>query len=165
LSVEYGVQTIHDRSFDWMNRGHHHASAVDAMQRSRGRGFELCAHVILGLPGESADDVLATAREIVRLGFDAVKIHNLYAVRNTPLADQVAAGEVRLMERDEYLDVLIRFLELLSPTMVVERISGDAPPDFFLGPAWCIDKPAVLAAVKEEMERRNTWQGRCFAPA
>ncbi|HMP78937.1 MAG TPA: TIGR01212 family radical SAM protein, partial [Pirellulaceae bacterium] len=77
LTVEYGMQTMHDRSLDWMNRGHHHDATVEAMQRSRGLGFEICAHIMLGLPGESRDDMLATAREVARLGFDAVKIHNL----------------------------------------------------------------------------------------
>ena len=96
--VEYGLQTIHDRSLDWMNRGHHHDATIDAIERSRGRGFEICGHVILGLPGETHDDMLATAREVARLRLDAVKIHNLYAVKNTPLADQVARGEVTLME-------------------------------------------------------------------
>ena len=103
LSVEYGMQTIHDRSLDWMNRGHHHDATIDAIERSRGRGFEICGHVILGLPGETHDDMLATAREVARLQLDAVKIHNLYAVKNTPLADQVARGEVTLMGRDEYI--------------------------------------------------------------
>jgi radical SAM protein (TIGR01212 family) len=160
LSVEYGLQTIHNRSLDWMNRGHHHDAFVDAMARSRGRGFEICAHVMLGLPGESREDMLATAREVARLGLDSVKIHNLYAVRDTRLADQVAAGEVRLMERDEYVETLVSFLELLPPNCVVERVSGDAPPDYFLGPAWCLDKPAVRAAVDAELLRRDTWQGR-----
>ena len=103
VAVEYGMQTMHDRSLDWMNRGHHHDAMIDAVERSRGRGFEIGAHVILGLPGESHDDMLATARELGRLGVDAVKIHNLYCVKNTPLADQVARGEVRLMERAEYV--------------------------------------------------------------
>ena len=75
------MQTIHDRSLDWMNRGHHHDAFLDAIARSRGRGFEICAHVMLGLPGESHDDMLATAREVARLELDAVKIHNLYAVQ------------------------------------------------------------------------------------
>ena len=83
LSVEYGMQTMHDRSLDWMNRGHHHTAFIDAMQRSRGRGFRNLRHLIVGLPGESRDDILASARELVRLDVDAVKIHNLYAVRNT----------------------------------------------------------------------------------
>ena len=80
---------------------------------------------MLGLPGESHDDMLATAREVARLGLDAVKIHNLYAVRNTPLADWVAEGKVRLMERDEYVRTLVDFLELIPPECVVERISGE----------------------------------------
>lgn len=159
LSVEYGMQTMHDRSLDWMNRGHHHDSFLDAVERSRGRGFEICAHVILGLPGESHDDMLATARELARVKIDAVKIHNLYCVKNTPLADQVAAGEVTLMERDDYVRTVVDFIELLPPTMVIERISGEAPPDYFVGPSWCLDKPAVKLAIEAEFARRDTWQG------
>ncbi len=164
LSVEYGMQTMHDRSLDWMNRGHHHDAFIDAMQRSRGRGFEICVHVILGLPGETHDDMLATARELARLRPDAVKIHNLYAVKNTPLADQVARGEVRLIERADYVSTLVDFLELLPPDCVVERISGDAPPDYFIGPTWCLDKPAVRRAIESEFTHRDTWQGKFFLP-
>jgi len=160
LSVEYGLQTIHNRSLDWMNRGHHHDAFLDAITRSRGRGFEICAHVMLGLPGESHADMLATAREVARLGIDSVKLHNLYAVQNTPLAAQVESGEVTLMERDAYINTLIDFLELLPPSTVVERISGEAPPGYFVGPAWCLDKPGVRAAVDAEMVRRDTWQGK-----
>ncbi len=157
--VEFGMQTMHDRSLDWMNRGHHHDAMIDAVARSRGRGFEIGAHVILGLPGESHADMLATARELGRLGVDAVKIHNLYCVKNTPLADQVACGEVRLMERAEYVRTVVDFIELLPPTMIVDRISGDAPPDYFIGPSWCLDKPAVKAAVLAEFQHRGTRQG------
>ena len=146
-----------------MNRGHHHDAFLDAIDRSRDRGFEICAHVILGLPGESHADMLATAREVARLKLDSVKLHNLYAVKDTPLADQVARGEVQLMERDEYIQVLVDFLELLPPEMIVERISGDAPPDYFIGPAWCLDKPAIRAALDAELLRRDTWQGKKFS--
>lgn len=160
LTVEYGLQTIHNRSLDWMNRGHHHDAFVDAIERSRGRGFEICAHIMLGLPGESHDDMLATAREVARLGLDSVKIHNLYAVKRTPLADQLERGEVTLMTRDDYVRTLVDFLELLAPTTIVERTSGDAPPDYFIGPSWCLDKPAVKLAIDAEMERRDTRQGK-----
>lgn len=160
LSVEYGMQTMHDRSLDWMNRGHHHESMIDAMQRSRGRGFEICAHVILGLPGESRDDMRATACELARLQVDSVKIHNLYAVRNTPLAEQVQSGEVTLMERADYVQTVVDFLERLPPEIVVERVSGEAPPDYFVGPRWCLDKPAVRQAIADEFARRRTWQGK-----
>lgn len=162
LTVEYGLQTIHQKSLDWMNRGDNHDSFLDAMERSVGRGFELCAHIMLGLPGESHADMMATAREVANCGLDAVKIHNLYAVEKTPLAAQVRSGEVKLMERDEYVSTLVDFLELIPPTMVVERISGEAPGDFFIGPSWCLDKPAVLQAVKDEFERRDSHQGHRF---
>ena len=158
VAVEYGMQTMHDRSLDWMNRGHHHDAMVDAVERSRGRGFEIGAHIMLGLPGESHDDMLATAREVGRLGIDSVKIHNLYCVKNTPLADQVARGEVKLMERGEYVQTLVDFIELLPATTIVDRISGDAPPDYFIGPSWCLDKPAVRTAVMAEFARRGTRQ-------
>ncbi len=163
LSVEYGLQTMHDRSLDWMNRGHHHDAFIDAMERSHGRGFEICAHLILGLPGESREDMLATAREAVRLGVDSVKLHNLYAVKRTILAEQVTRGEVQLMERDDYIRTLVDILELLPPHIIVERISGDAPPDYFIGPSWCLDKPAVRRALEHELQRRDSWQGKLAA--
>ena len=162
LSLELGLETIHNRSLDWMNRGHDYGSLLDAVRRCEGRGFELGAHVILGLPGESPADMLATAREVARLKFDAVKIHNLYAVKRTPLADQVASGAVTLMGRDEYVGILVDFLELLPPTTCIQRTIGDAPPDYLVGPSWCLDKPAVLAALDEQLRRRDTWQGKGY---
>ena len=159
LSVEYGMQTMHDRSLDWMNRGHHHDAFLDAMHRSNDRGFEICAHVILGLPGESHEDMLETARELARVKVDAVKIHNLYVVKNTELADQLKRGEVTMLDRDNYVRAVVEFLELTPPAVVVERVSGDAPPDYFVAPQWCQDKPAVRDAIAAEMEKRDTWQG------
>jgi radical SAM protein (TIGR01212 family) len=146
-----------------MNRGHHNDAFLDAMTRSRGRPFEISAHVILGLPGETHADMLATAREVARHRLDGVKLHNLYVVKNTPLADQYARGEVTLLARDEYIRVLVDFLELLPPTTLIERISGDAPADYFVAPAWCLDKPAVRLAFESELARRDTWQGKCYA--
>ncbi|HVX59602.1 MAG TPA: TIGR01212 family radical SAM protein [Pirellulales bacterium] len=165
LSVEYGMQTIHDRSLDWMNRGHHHSAFVDAVERSRNRGFEICAHVILGLPGETHEDMLATAREVARLRVDSVKIHNLYAVKNTPLAEWVERGEVTLMERDAYVRIVVDVLERLSPECLVERVSGDAPPEYLVAPDWCLDKPGLRAALEREFQRRDTWQGRLWQPS
>ena len=158
LSVEYGLQTIHDRSLDWMNRGHHYDAFLDAIERSRGRGFEICTHMIIGLPGESTADVRATADELARLGVDAVKIHNLYAVKNTPLAEWVERGEVKLIERDEYVRQVVDVLERLRPTCVVERVSGEAPPEYLVGPGWCLDKPAIRQAIEAELARRDTYQ-------
>jgi radical SAM superfamily enzyme len=120
---------------------------------------------MLGLPGETRDCMLATAREVAASGIDAVKIHNLYAVKNTSLADQVAEGKVSLLDRETYIATLVDFLELLPPGMLVERVSGDAPADYFVGPAWCLDKPAVRLALDAELERRDSWQGKHWTPA
>jgi radical SAM protein (TIGR01212 family) len=162
LTVEYGMQTIHDRSLDWMNRGHHHDAFVDAMDRSRGRGFEICAHVILGIPGESREDMLATARELALIGVDAVKIHNLYAVKRTPMGEQVERGELELMSLSDYIATLVEFLEQLAPNIVIERVSGEAPRDFFIGPEWALDKSAIRKRLDEELGKRDSWQGKCF---
>lgn len=160
VCVEYGMQTMHDRSLDWMNRGHHHAAMIDAVERSRGLGFDVAAHLILGLPSETHADMLATARELARLQLDAVKFHNLHAVANTRLAEQVRSGAVKLMERDPYITTLADMLELIPPETVVQRISGDAPREFLVGPSWCLDKAAVRRLLDAELERRNSWQGK-----
>src|SRR5947209_7837060 len=94
VCLELGLQTIHDRSLDWMNRGHHYDAFVDAVRRCQGRGLDLCAHVILGLPGESHADMMATADALAVLPVHAVKIHNLHVVKNTPLERMDQAGEV-----------------------------------------------------------------------
>jgi radical SAM protein (TIGR01212 family) len=158
--LELGLQTIHDRSLDWMNRGHHFDAFVDAVRRCQGRGLELCAHVILGLPGESHDDMLATAVALARLPVGGVKIHNLYVVKNTPLEEMYRHGEAAMMERDEYVGLVCDFLERLPADRVIHRLSGDAPPDYLVAPMWCLDKPALLRAIDEELRRRDGWQGK-----
>ena len=166
VSLEYGMQTIHDAGLRWMNRAHTHQSMINAIDRSRGRGFECCAHVILGIPGESHEMMMQTAEEIGRLGFDAVKLHNLYAVQGTPLGEQVLAGEVAMMNREEYIETVVDFLERIPPRVVVERVSGDAPPSFLIEPKWCLEKSAVRLGIENEFRRRGTKQGsRLVLPA
>jgi radical SAM protein (TIGR01212 family) len=160
VCLELGLQSRHDRSLDWMNRGHHFDAFVDAVRRCQGRGLDLCAHVILGLPGESHDDMLATADALASLPVHAVKIHNLHVVRGTPLEEMYQSGTVRMLERDEYVQVVCDFLERLPAEMVIHRLSGDAPPDYLVAPAWCLDKPGLLRAIHAELARRDSWQGK-----
>ncbi|MCG8653392.1 MAG: TIGR01212 family radical SAM protein [Pirellulales bacterium] len=164
VSLEYGMQTIHDKSLGWMNRAHRHQDMVNAIDRSRGRGFETCAHVILGIPGETHAMMMQTAEQVGRLGFDAVKIHNLYAVRGTPLGEQVLAGQVTMMKRETYIATLVDFLERIPPEVVVERISGDAPSGFLIEPQWCLEKSSLRLAIEKEFAQRGTRQGSRFTP-
>lgn len=166
VSLELGVQTIHDSSLEWMNRGHGHAEALDAMKRCEGRKFETSLHIMLGLPGETREMMLETAEQVARWNPAGVKIHNLYVVERTKLADQFRAGEVTMMELDEYIGVLCDFIELLPPQMVIERISGDAPPENLVAPAWCSHKGSIKQQLIDEFERRDSYQGsRHQAPA
>ncbi len=159
LLVEFGVQTIHDRTLDRLNRGHHFDAFRDAYRRASARNLDMGVHVIVGLPGESDAVMLATARELARFRLHSNIIHNLDAVRGTHLAEQVAVGEVRLPEFEEHVRHVVEFLEETPADCVVDRISGDAPAEYLLGPDWCRDKPAIRAAVDAEFRRRGTWQG------
>lgn len=159
VSLELGVQTIHNSSLDWMNRGHHHDAAVDAMQRVAGRKFETSLHIMLGLPGESHAMMMQTAEQVSQWNPAGVKIHNLYAVERTELADQVRSGQVRLLELEEYLELLADFLERLPPHIVIERISGDAPPKDLIGPLWCLNKGTIKSRLIALFEQRGTQQG------
>jgi radical SAM protein (TIGR01212 family) len=165
VSLELGLQTIHERSLDWMNRGHHADAFFDAVRRCQGRSFALCAHVILGLPGESRADMLATAAALASLPIHAVKIHNLHVVKDTPLEEMHRRGDVRMLDFEEYVSVACDFLELLPPDLVIERLNGDAPPDYLVAPTWCLDKQRILRAIDEELRRRDSWQGKRYAPA
>lgn len=160
VCVELGLQSIHDRSLEWMRRGHSSACFDDVVVRCCRRGLRVGAHVILGLPGESPDDMQATADALARLPLHSVKIHNLYAVKQTPLAALVERGEVQLPELGAYVDWVVSFLERLPATMVIDRLYGDAPAEYLVGPAWCRDKQAVYRAIDGELDRRDTWQGR-----
>ncbi len=157
--VEYGLQTVHDRTLDRINRGHHYDAFLDAYRRTRRRQLDVGVHVILGLPGESRDDMLATARELAKLEIHSIKLHNLYAVRKTALAEQVAAAQVRLPELQDYVAWAVDFLEQIPASVVIDRICGDAQPEYLVGPSWCLNKPAVQSAIEAEFRRRGSVQG------
>ena len=160
VQIEYGMQSSHDRSLQWMNRGHTYETFVDAVRRSRERGLNIGVHLILGLPGEAPEDMLATARELAKLEIHSIKLHNLYAVKNTQLAELVERGEVKLPEMAEYIGWVVDFLELMPPGIIIDRLCGDAPSQYLIGPQWCINKSLVKLAVEAEFRRRGTRQGR-----
>ncbi len=160
VGVEYGLQSIHERSLRWLNRGHDYGAFADVIARSHARGLFAGAHVILGIPGETREDILATAREVARLRIGLVKLHNLYAVEDTPLAAAVRSGSVRLVTQAEYVGHVVDFLEVLPPDCVIGRLSGDALPQFLVAPRWCLDKSGLRVAVEAEFRRRGSWQGK-----
>ncbi|MFQ5912866.1 MAG: TIGR01212 family radical SAM protein [Nitrospinota bacterium] len=165
--VEYGLQSASDRTLEIINRAHPVADFADAVERTHRRakaGLDLhtCAHVILGLPGETREDMLNTARFVASLPLDGVKIHLLHVLRGTPLEAQYRRGEFRLLEMEEYAGLVCDFLELLPPEMVIQRLTGEAPEEFLVAPRWCLDKNKVFAAIQAKLERRDAYQGKLF---
>lgn len=159
LWVEYGLQSAHDKTLEFINRGHDVAQFVDAVERTKGRGINICAHVILGLPGETKEEIMATADLVASLELEGVKIHSLYVLEGTKLAEMYQRSEFRLLELDEYVSLVCDFLERLPQSMVIQRLTGEAPRDLLVAPAWSLEKRAVLSRIDAELERRGSYQG------
>jgi radical SAM protein (TIGR01212 family) len=162
LWLELGLESGHDQTLAWLNRGHTVAAFDDAVRRAQQRRLRLCAHIILGLPGESAAAMLQTARHLAALGLDAVKLHHLHVVRHTVLEKMYQRGEVSLLSLEAYATLVVDCLEVLPPEMVIMRLLGDAPRATLVAPAWSVHKQPVLQRIGQELERRNTYQGRRY---
>ncbi|MBI2354493.1 MAG: TIGR01212 family radical SAM protein [Deltaproteobacteria bacterium] len=159
LWLEVGLQSIHDKTLALINRRHDHACSVSAIERAKARGLRVCAHVILGLPGETREEMLAMAGELNRLGVAGVKLHLLHVMRGTRLAEMYARGEIKLLDRDGYAGVVCDFLELLDPRILIHRLTGDGGHDNLVAPLWSLRKFELLNLIDAELERRGTRQG------
>lgn len=163
LTVELGLQTVHDSTAEKINRGHTYAEFADAFRALKSRNIRVCVHIINGLPGETPEMMLDTARTVGMLGADAVKIHLLQIMRGTPMECQLAKGEIVPMTRENYIDVVCSQLEVLPPETVIERITGDGAHDKLIAPRWGMDKIAVLGGIDRALVQKNTWQGKRFS--
>lgn len=159
LWLELGMQSIHDGSLELLNRRHDHACSVDAMRRAKVHGLRVCTHVILGLPGEAREEMLAMAEELNRLDVDGVKLHLLHVMKGTRLAEMYGRGEVEVLDRDAYAGLVCDFLERLNPRILIHRLTGDGGHDNLVAPLWSLKKFEVLNQIDTEMERRGTRQG------
>lgn len=161
--LEYGLQSIHNRTLEKINRGHTFEDFVQAVRITKGRNILICAHVILGLPGESRKDVLDTATTLADLGINGIKIHSLYILKGTPLARLFKEGGCTVLDQGTYVDWVAAFLEHLSPNIIVQRLTGDPDPPALLVPGWCLNKQQTLSLIKKTLEARDTRQGKLFS--
>ncbi len=160
--LELGLESGHDQTLRLINRGHTVAAFDDAIRRAQKRGLRLCAHVILGLPGESHADMLSTCRYLADLCLHAVKLHNLHIVRHTVLEKMYQRGEVPLLDLDTYAALVVDCLEVLPPEMIIMRLMGDAPRDMLVAPLWSLQKQTVIQRIEVELERRDSLQGKFY---
>jgi hypothetical protein len=160
--LELGLQSIHNRTLDYINRGHSLETYFDAVRRAAGKNIHICTHIIVGLPGETREDMLETARVIAMLPIQGIKIHLLLALRGTKMGDLYEQGEILLLEKDDYVQIVCDILEILPPETVIQRLTADGYRDIFLAPRWAINKMEILNGIDRELEKRNTFQGIRF---
>ena len=163
--VELGLQTIHETTAQYIRRGYPLSVFNDAVQRLRKEGIEVIVHTILGLPGESNEDILATMEYLNQMDIQGIKLQLLHVLRGTDLAADYEKGMFQTYERDEYLSLLIECLEHLRPDIVIHRITGDGPKDLLIAPLWASRKREVLNLLHHRMKEQQSFQGRLYKTA
>ncbi|MCR5022445.1 TIGR01212 family radical SAM protein [Ruminococcus sp.] len=159
LTVELGLQTIFDSTAIAMNRCHTYNDLLEAYELLRAEDVNVCIHLINGLPGETPDMMRRSAYTIGQLDIHAVKLHLLHVLKGTALADMYERGDLRTLERDEYIGIICDQLELIPPKVIIERLTGDGDRSELIAPLWSRDKRRVLNGIDMEMARRNAYQG------
>lgn len=165
LTVELGLQTIHDKTANLINRGHSFEDFLRGYNLLRSHNIRICVHIINGLPNETCEMMTETARVLGKLRPDGVKIHSLHVLRGTRLFEMYKNGGVKLLEREEYIDITARQLELLPQETVIERVTGDGDKSLLAAPLWSADKISVLGGLDKRLADDDTFQGRLFKPA
>ncbi|MBU4532679.1 MAG: TIGR01212 family radical SAM protein [Eubacteriales bacterium] len=159
--MEYGLQSTHDATLKRINRGHSAEQFFDAVGRSKERGLKVCAHLILGLPGETIDHAATTARALNEYRVNGVKFHHLQVLKGTALAEEYRAGGLSTLSLKEYVDWVCTLIEVLDPRIVIQRLVGDTLDSrALIAPIWNRSKSEILLMIDKELERRQTYQGR-----
>ncbi|MEA3306090.1 MAG: TIGR01212 family radical SAM protein [Candidatus Omnitrophota bacterium] len=157
--IEYGLQSVHDRTLDFINRGHCFHDFVKAAEMTVERNIKTGVHVILGLPGENREDILMTAKKIAKLPVSGIKFHALHVFKKTKLEEYYNGGRIQLLTFNEYVGIVCDFLEVTNPECVAFRLVSDARKDILVEPKWINRKSEVINAVKDEFKKRGTKQG------
>ena len=160
LWVEIGLQSIHDRTMEWVGRGHTYSDFVQGLEKLQQRKIRVCAHMIFGLPGETLEDMKVSVQAVAALPLQGLKLHLLHVLRGTPLAKIYEREPFPLLSQEEYVTLISDILEILPPQMIIHRLTGDAPRKDLIAPLWSLKKWEVLNAIDRELERRGTWQGK-----
>ena len=162
LWVELGLQSMHDKTGKLINRGHDYQTLVEGVNKLRAKNIDVIIHIINGLPGETHEMMLETAKAVAGLDVQGIKIHLLHVIEGTPMHKMLDKGMLTLMEKDEYIDLVVDQLEILPPEMVIHRLTGDAVREELVGPMWSLKKWEVLNAIDDRLKERNTYQGRLY---
>ena len=159
LTIELGLQTIHEKTSILINRCHSLKQFEDMVIKLRKRNINVCVHIINGLPYETEEMMLETVRYLNKLDIQGIKIHMLYIIKDTVIDTMYKKERFKILSKEEYIDIVIKQLELLRPEIVINRITSDPDKETLVEPRWLVDKCQLLNDIDKEMKRRNTYQG------
>ena len=161
LTIELGLQSSNLNTLNFINRGHDVKCFVETVKKLHKKGIFVVAHIINGLPYETEKDMLNTVKLLNNINIDGIKIHMLYISKNTKIAEIYNKEQFHVLSKDEYIDIVIKQLELLNEKVVIERITGDPIKEDLITPDWLVKKFCVLNDIDKEMVKRETYQGKC----
>ncbi len=163
--IEYGLQSIYDKTLSFINRGHDYNDFLKALDMTAGRGIEVGAHIIVGFPTETREEMLAMAEEVSSLPLHFLKIHQLQVIKDTVLERIYREKPFHVFGYEEYLEFLVDFIERLSPEIVIQRLFATAPDEILIAPRWDRNRHQILHDLEVLLERMNTYQGRLLVSA
>lgn len=164
LCVEYGVESIYEDTLVRINRGHSYPTSVRAIQQTAERGIDVGVHLILGLPGESKEMMLHEADELSKLPIKTLKLHQLQLIRGTRMAHEYEQHpeNFHLFSADEYVELIIDFIERLRPDIILDRFVSQSPKSLLIAPDWGLKNFEFTEKIKRRLVERDTWQGKCY---
>jgi hypothetical protein len=165
LSVEYGIESCYNKTLQRINRGHSFEESKTAIINTANRGIRTGGHMIIGLPGESREEIIAQAEILSGLPLHSLKFHQLQLIKGTTMAQEYVADpdQFSFFQIDEYIELMIDFLEKLNPSILIQRFAGEAPPSFNITPIkWGIRNDVFLNKLEKRLTERDTWQGRLY---
>ena len=162
IYLELGLQTIHEQTSNLINRGHTFQEFIDGLNLCHKYNLEVCVHIINGLPFETKDMMIETAKVLGKLDIQAIKIHMLFVVKNTKLHKMYENNEFTMLSRQEYIDIVVEQLRYLNPEIVIERLTGDGKIDDLIAPLWSIKKVTILNDIDKQMKESNYYQGDLY---
>jgi radical SAM protein (TIGR01212 family) len=160
LSVELGLQSIHLKSLDFLNRNHSYRQFLDTFQKLKHMNIDVIVHLIVGVPGETKQDMLETIREMNRLKPAGIKFHLMHVLKGTSLYDLYKKGRFKLLQKEEYVNLIVYLLEHLDSSIVIHRLTGERDKELFYAPEWALNKTDIINSIRSKMKELNTFQGK-----
>ena len=164
IILEYGLESVYDKTLNRINRCHSHQQSVDAIELTKEYGIYTGAHIMFGLPGESREEMLNEAVILSELPLDTIKFHQLQIIKGTKMAKEFIESpeNFNLFEYQEYISFIVKFVERLNPKFVIERFAGEVPPRFLVSEPWKFRNDQILQNIEKELEAQNSWQGKYY---